>query len=229
MKKLLMLMMISFLLASCSSEPETIEVTRVVTEIDEVEVTRMVEVTRLIESEITRVVEVEVTREVEVAVESEVTRLVEVVVTATPVPVPEATSTTEAAASQESQSAPSVGMLQAMYNVRSSLETIGGYIDAALRGDSVPCDSTIKIYDRVANAPTFSTGGNPVTENAYNNYRNAVSLFTVGSRDLVQNCRDLIAGPDESGTIPFQQWGMSRQSVNDALDAIHVAIQILES
>ena len=55
------------LLVACSSEPETVEVTRVVTEISEIEVTRLVEATR--EVEITEEVEVEVTREVEVTVE----------------------------------------------------------------------------------------------------------------------------------------------------------------
>jgi hypothetical protein len=57
-----------FTLLSCSAEPETIEVTRVVTETEEVEVTRLVEVevTRLVEVQVTRPVEVEVTRPVEV-------------------------------------------------------------------------------------------------------------------------------------------------------------------
>jgi hypothetical protein len=66
-----------FALVACSVEPETVEVTRVVTEIAEVEVevTREIEVTR--EVEVINEVEVEVTREVEATreVEVEVTRV----------------------------------------------------------------------------------------------------------------------------------------------------------
>ncbi len=227
MMRLFVIVLIATVLTACSSEPETIEVTRVVRESTEVEVTRQVDVEVTREVEVTRLVEV--TKEVEVPVEVEVTRIVEQVVTATPEPTAELKATEEVAPADESVPAPSVTMLQAMYNVRSDLQSFGGYIDAALRGDSVPCNTTVEIYDRVANAPTFSTGGNPAVENAYNNYRHAISIFVTGSRDLAQNCRDLIAGTNTQGTIPFQQWGLSRQSVNDALDALHTAIQILES
>jgi len=82
-------LLILLLLFACSSEQEIAEVTRIVTEFSEVEVTREVEVeveaTREVEVaiEVTREVEVEVTREVVV----EITRVIVKVIT------PRATST----------------------------------------------------------------------------------------------------------------------------------------
>jgi multiple sugar transport system substrate-binding protein len=61
---LLILVSISIILAACSSEPEQVEVTRVVTETEQVEVTRVITETIIEEGE-----EVEVTRVVEVVVE----------------------------------------------------------------------------------------------------------------------------------------------------------------
>jgi len=59
----LLLVSISIILAACASEPETVEVTRVVTETEQVEVTRVITETIIEEGE-----EVEVTRVVEVQV-----------------------------------------------------------------------------------------------------------------------------------------------------------------
>jgi len=61
---LLILVSISIILAACSSEPEEVEVTRIVTETEQVEVTRVITETIIEEGE-----EVEVTRVVEVVVE----------------------------------------------------------------------------------------------------------------------------------------------------------------
>lgn len=74
-------------LVACSVEPETIKVTRVVTEISEVEVSRLVEVELPID--VTRIVE----QQVEVPVGVEVTRFVEKLVTTTPRPTPQAKAT----------------------------------------------------------------------------------------------------------------------------------------
>ncbi len=63
---LLLLAVGSLILAACQEEPETVEVTRVVTETEQVEVTRVVTETIIEEGE-----EIEVTRIVEVAVETE--------------------------------------------------------------------------------------------------------------------------------------------------------------
>jgi len=60
---LLILVSISIILAACSSEPEEVEVTRIVTETEQVEVTRVITETIIEEGE-----EVEVTRVVEVVV-----------------------------------------------------------------------------------------------------------------------------------------------------------------
>ncbi|MHC4464436.1 MAG: hypothetical protein ACYS30_23850, partial [Planctomycetota bacterium] len=69
-------LLVVLVLAACSAEPETAEVTRVVTEISELEVTREIEV------EVTRIIEVEVdvTREVKV----EIIQVIEIPVTTTP-------------------------------------------------------------------------------------------------------------------------------------------------
>lgn len=80
-------------LVACSAEPETVEITRVITEISEVEVTREVEVQS--EVEVTREVEVEVTREVEVEVtrEVEITRVTFKFITPAATPTPKNTPT----------------------------------------------------------------------------------------------------------------------------------------
>ena len=64
-------------------------------------------------------------------------------------------------------------------------------------------------------------------QNAYNGYWSAVQIFVSGARDMAQNCRDHIANPS-GGSIPFQQWGVARQNVNDALAVLIPAIDSLE-
>jgi hypothetical protein len=78
-KGVLFIILVGIIFTACSSETETVEVTRVVTEIAQVEVTREIDV----------IVKVEITREVEVTRELVVTRIVERVVTATSTPSPE--------------------------------------------------------------------------------------------------------------------------------------------
>lgn len=81
MRKLSFLLLVCFgaFLVACGAEPGTVEVTRIVTEVEEIEVTREVEVTRIVETEVEKII----TRPVEV------TRIV--VATATPEPTPKAT------------------------------------------------------------------------------------------------------------------------------------------
>jgi hypothetical protein len=218
-------------LVACSAGPETVEVTRVVPSI--VEVTRIV--TEVEEVEVTRLIEVpvEIPVEVPVTTEVEVTRLVEVEIIVTAVVFPTATpSATPTAMPPTAAGQPSTtgsSLLQAMINVQSNLVTFGGFVDAAVRGDSIPCSETVATYDRVATAPEFNVAGSNATmQNAYNNYRAAVSVFTTSARDMTQNCRDFLAGGSTSTSIPFQQWGAARQGVNDAQDLLNPAIQSLQ-
>ena len=215
------------MLVACSAEPETVEVTRVIQ--STVEVTRVI--TEIEEIEVTRLIEVQVEVPVEVPVttEVEVTRLVEVekIVTATPEPTTEPTATVTTTAGQTSTTGSS--LLQAMNNVQGNLVAYGGFVDAAVRGDAIPCGETVEAYDRVATAPEFNiAGSNATMQNAYNNYRAAVAVFASSARDMTQNCRDLIAGGSERSSIPFQQWGAARQGVNDAQDLLNPAIQSLQ-
>jgi hypothetical protein len=224
MKRILViaaLVLVSTLVA-CSNEPEIIvvtvevpiEVTRIVSEVAEVEVTRVVEKT----------VEVEVTREVMV------TSIVELIVTATHTPTPDITPTPTQTATPQEVTAPqppsTPSLLQTMRSIRRDMESYGGLIDAALRGDPVPCATIVEIYDRIARAPTMTVGSNQ--QNAYNSYRASLEMFLTGTRDMTQNCRDFLARGDGAGTIPFQQWGLARQKVNDALDILIPVIVSLE-
>jgi serine protease Do len=115
-------------------------------------------------------------------------------------------------------------LLQAMRSVRTDLERAGGLVDHAINAGSIDCQDVVNTYDRVARAPTFNVSG--ASSNAYNAYRDAVSIFTNGARDMAQNCRDYLINPS-GGSIPFQQWGLARQSVNNALDRLNPAIQSL--
>jgi hypothetical protein len=224
MKKAMVALCVLLALAACSSEPETVEVTRLV-EVP-VEVTRQVEVT----VEVTHIVEVqsEVTRLVEatrlVEVPIEVTRVVtiEEVVTATPRPTP----TIGTQVSDPAVSNP-VSLIVAIESVRDDLVEFAGMMDSE---GSWSASRIVELYDRIAAAPEFGVAGmSPVEQNAYNNYRSAVANFTLSTRDLAQHARDFLASGEEGSSIPFQQWGPARQAINSALDLLHQALQTLEA
>jgi serine protease Do len=116
---------------------------------------------------------------------------------------------------------------QAMLNVKTDLERAGGQIDQAVGSGTINCTDVVNTYDRIVRAPTFNTSGSSATvRNAYDSYRAAVGIFSNGAKDMAQNCRDFLANP-AGGSIPFQQWGNARQSVNNALDRLNPAIQSL--
>lgn len=206
-------------LISCGGQPESVEVTKIV------EVTRLVP--EYIEVEIT--VPVEYTKEVVVRSEVEVTRLVEVekIITATPLPTEEinpALTPTE----QPSPTYISVrgSLLSSMKAVRENLRDLGGMLDGS---GSMSAQSVVEIYDSVEAAPDFNvTGESSTVQAAYTNYRSAISIFLTGSRDLALHARDFLASGAEGSSIPFQQWGVARQSINDALDKLNPAIESLE-
>jgi hypothetical protein len=220
------LLVLSLFIVACTPEPETVFVTRVVTEQVEVEITREVEVTRIME------VEMEVTREVEVT--QEVTRIVENVVTATPEPTQEPTETpvpTNTPVSQATAVPAATGesqMLSTMVALRTDIEQFGGMIDTAVNSGVISCYDVVFLFDKIAAYPTLDVAGSSaLIQNAHTNYRQSISIFTNGAKDMTQNCRDFLANP-ESGGIPFQQWGAARQQVNTALDALNPAIRSLE-
>lgn len=117
-------------------------------------------------------------------------------------------------------------LLGSMRAVRTDLERIGGLIDGAVASSFVDCEDIVSTYDRIAGAP-FYNGLSGEELSAHNQYRTSIDIFTNGARDMAQNCRDFISNGN-SGTIPFNQWGRARQSVNDALDVLNPAIASLE-
>jgi hypothetical protein len=87
----------------------------------------------------------------------------------------------------------------------------------------------VDIYDNIVNAPTFDVSNeDEVTRWAYAQYREAVALIEDRGRDMSENCRAWLADPIDDGVIPFQQWGLARENVNEALDMLIPAIEKLE-
>lgn len=233
MKRAIVFVALLFVLAlsACSAEPATVEVTRIVTQQPEIwEVTRLVwvevPVTRIVEltPEIPEVEDTRIVR-IEGKTEVEVTRVVERVVTATPEPTVEPTPTVEEQASSPVLSTGS-GLLSAMKGVRNDLVAFGGMLDGA---STWSAQTIVELYDNITGAPEFNVTGESATlQGAYDSYRSAISLFTVNARDLVQHARDFLASGDDSSSVPYQQWGMARQAVNDAQDILNPAIDSLE-
>lgn len=188
-----------------------------------------VEVTSIVEKEVT----VEVTREVEVTRIEEVE--VVVTATATKTPAPTATPTPRptatpapAAPSAESDSAPETvnnsSLLDIMTVTRGLFQDFGGHIDNAVNTGYVDCGFIISVYEAIAASPTLDTTSMSAAEQgAHGAYRQAVAVFVDGARDITGNCRDFLTTQDP-GSIPFQQWGLARQRVSDAIDIIQPAI-----
>ena len=100
--------------------------------------------------------------------------------------------------------------------------------DIAAETRVIPCQQTVDLYDAIVNASTFSVPENDeVAQYAYNCYRQAIDIFAGGARDMTENCRAWLADP-QPGIVPFQQWGLARQKVNDALSVLIPAIERLE-
>ncbi len=227
---ILILFVLLFLVVSCSAEPETVIETVVH------EATVVVKVTRLVEQEVEVTREVEITHEVEVPVE--VTRIVEIerVITATPEPTPEPTMTATVAATaapaQPSTPEPvqdlATTFLEQMENTRRQMQSFGGQIDAALRGDPFSCLDSVYLYDAILSAPTMDvSSASAEVQNAYGRYRASIDIFRDGAKDMAGNCREVVDGTKQGTTIPFQQWGLARQQVDQAIGILSPAIQML--
>jgi hypothetical protein len=119
--------------------------------------------------------------------------------------------------------------LEAMRCTRKQIERLGGVVDRAVRSGLLSCQYTVDTYDSIVNAPTFDVSDeDEVTRWAYNRYREAVALIEDRGRDMSENCRSWLVDPNEDGVVPFQQWGLARDSVNEALDMLIPAIERLE-
>ena len=118
-----------------------------------------------------------------------------------------------------------------MHNTNQQLLEFGSLIDEAVRSGVLRCQSTVDLYDAIiADAPTYDMSGyDAVTQRAYDHYRQTVDVFENGAWDMVHACHDYLnSEPDEKGFIPFQQWGLARQRVNDAGELVNQAIRWLE-
>ena len=108
------------------------------------------------------------------------------------------------------------------------MEQFGGLIDVALGAGTITCQDVVDQYDAIVALPTLNvTGGSDTVVAAHDQYRQAVGMFTNGARDMAQNCRDFLAG-EEPGTIPFQQWGVARVRVNEAVAVLNTAARMLQ-
>lgn len=224
------LLVLLFLIVSCTSTPEIVTetVVQVVTVEFEVEVTRLV------------VEEVEVTREViiidEVAVE--VTRLVEVEPVASPTiePTPEPSATATAVRSQAPDPPPTPkvdevspeSLLDEMVTTREQMLGFGGTIDAALGGSSTDCVALVNLYDEIVDTPTMDvSAAAPEVQNAYNAFQTSVSIFHGGTNEMIEHCRKFVDGVKTSVEIPDLQMTAARQTVNEATDVLAPGIYLL--
>jgi hypothetical protein len=115
---------------------------------------------------------------------------------------------------------PAPDFLTIVTTVKRQVEGFGGMIDGALGQGFINCEDVVNQYLTIAGAPQFDPGG---LAGPYQTYRAAVDLFAAKSHDIYQNCADFLANPS-GGSIPFQQWGAARQSVNEAVDLLRQAI-----
>jgi hypothetical protein len=119
-------------------------------------------------------------------------------------------------------------VVDAVTAAKLALEGFGGMIDAALRLGAVDCEEVVTRYDLTVALPALDTTGAPgEAVAAHEQYRQALAIFSDGARDMTQNCRDFLANP-ESGTIPFQQWGLARMRVNEAVAVLNAALALLK-
>lgn len=142
--------------------------------------------------------------------------------TYTPTPEPTLTST---ATRRPVTPTPDVrtALLSVMKSVQSDIGSFGGLIDTAVRVGYINCNTVIATYDRIVNAQRFDTSASSGNvKQAHTSYEAAINTFAAGTRDMTANCRN------PGGSIPFQQWGVARQNVNNALDILNPAIERLE-
>jgi len=113
-----------------------------------------------------------------------------------------------------------------MRTTRKQMEEYGGWMD---RHETISAQAIIDLYDAVAAAPTFDVSrSNEVVQWAYDCYRQSVSTFLDGVGDLNRGAHLFLDSGRETDRIPFQQWGVARQTINNALAMLIPAIDRLE-
>ncbi len=151
--------------------------------------------------------------------------------TPTNTPYPTATPETGAPAAEEPvppSSDQRSTLYETMVDTRTQIEHFGGMIDTALGTGMVSCQEVVDRFDRLAASPTYDVSSSAgEIQSAYAQYRQAVSIFIEGAKDMTHNCREFLSDP-KSGTIPFQQWGLARQRINEALGILNGAIPLVE-
>jgi hypothetical protein len=105
----------------------------------------------------------------------------------------------------------------------------GGWIDRGVRGEPVPCEEIVRLFDLVVGATVYSMpADDPVLLWAHDRYREGIAIFDDGARDLTGHCRELIVGNTRRRNIPAFTWTRARSAVGDADQPFHEAISRLE-
>jgi hypothetical protein len=137
-------------------------------------------------------------------------------------------------------------LLASMINLRDDMQSYAFHIDNGVNNGYLVCQPLIERHDRAVAAPSFDIAGSgPTVQNAYHNYRDALSIFIQGVDPLTLNCRDFILKPAPrrvrqamcigSGAlgcqdfVPENQWATARAEVIRADDILFAAINNLDA
>ena len=112
--------------------------------------------------------------------------------------------------------------LTTVARIKRQMEIFGGFIDIAVNGNgSVDCQGIVNTHDTVVGAPKLAVPNSLAGANAL--YRQGVDTFTDRTKDMYLNCKNFLAN-NNTGNIPFQQWGNARQGVSVSVDLLRQAI-----
>ena len=136
-------------------------------------------------------------------------------------PAPAASKTPTAKPTRAATAAPS--FLDTAFAVKKQVEVFGGQIDIAVGSGTIDCQQTVDSYDYVAARATLKNVPNSLA-GAYSLYTQGVALFLGKSADLYTNCKNYLADPTASGSVPALQWTVARTAVNDAGQLLRQAI-----
>jgi len=117
-------------------------------------------------------------------------------------------------------------LLTAMRTARDDIGTYGYLVDEALNNGYILCREVVDTYNRVADAPVFSSLSSDL-QPACDNYRTAVDIVRNDGYDLAGLCQDLMDGKRDQPISKFV-WARARTSVNDALVVLEPAISSIE-
>jgi hypothetical protein len=153
------------------------------------------------------------------------TQLAQPTATRTPRPTntPRGTSTPAASPTNTRPAATrSPDFLTTVARIKRQMEIFGGIIDQATSGNGgVDCTLVVNTHDTVVNAPNLAVSNNLAGANQL--YRQGVDTFANKTKDMYLNCKNYLAN-NNSGDIPYQQWGTARQGVAESVDLLRNAI-----